>query len=84
MSSDSKLSNNELGRLHDGDTALANWITRDPEHDETFIFHRFNRLAARSILHLKAHLITLENEVDQMDEEARESVDLDARQSSRR
>jgi hypothetical protein len=73
----------ELGHLRDGYPALASWIARDPDN-ETLIFRRFDRLAARNILHLQAQLIALEHEIDELDEVARTSADFEARQSSRR
>ena len=51
----------ELGQLRDGYPALAKWIARDPDN-ETLIFRRFDRLAARNILHLQAQLIALEKQ----------------------
>ena len=51
---------------------------------ETFIFRKFDRLAARNILHLQAQLVALEHKIDDLDEEARRSEDFEARQASRR
>jgi hypothetical protein len=73
----------ELGKARDGYPALSSWIARDPD-SETFIFRRFSRLAARNILHIQAQLFALEHEIDQLDEESRNSDDLEARQSLRR
>lgn len=73
----------ELGHVRDGYPALATWISRDPD-SETFVFRKFRRLAARNILHLQCKLIALEKEIDDIDEEARQSSDLEARQASRR
>jgi hypothetical protein len=73
----------ELGHLRDGYPALARWIARDPDH-ETYIFRKFDRLAARNILHLQAELTALEADVDRLDEEAQRSDDFETRQSSRR
>jgi hypothetical protein len=73
----------ELGHLREGYPSLAAWIARDPDH-EAFVFRKFNRLAARNLLHLQSQLITLEHEIDQLDEEARQNADYEARQSSRR
>jgi hypothetical protein len=70
----------KLGRLRDGYPALAGWIARDPD-SETFIFRKFDRLAARNILHLQAKLTAIENEMDKLDEEARQSNDFEACQS---
>ncbi|ORY16611.1 hypothetical protein BCR34DRAFT_476044, partial [Clohesyomyces aquaticus] len=51
---------------------------------ETFVFRKFNCLGARDLLHLQSKLIVLENEIDQLDEDARKSKDFVAQQSSRR
>ena len=73
----------ELGYHRDGFPALAAWMNRDPDH-ETFVFRKFNRLGARSILHSQSRLVALEKEIDDLDEEARTSDDFEAQQSSRR
>jgi hypothetical protein len=73
----------ELGHLRDGYPALTARISQDPD-SETFVFRRFDRLAARSILHLQAHLTSLEQDLDAFDDEARRSADEKPRQSSRR
>lgn len=73
----------ELGHTRDGYPALAAWIARDPDN-ESFVFRKFNRLGARNLLHLQSHLITLEHEIDVLDEEARRSPDFEAQQASRR
>lgn len=73
----------ELGHVRDGYPALATWIGGDPD-GETLVFRRFRRLSARNILHLQSQLIQLEQEIDDLDMQARTSADLDARQASRR
>ncbi|KAF1849761.1 uncharacterized protein K460DRAFT_399873 [Cucurbitaria berberidis CBS 394.84] len=73
----------ELGVLRDGYPALADWIARDPDN-ETFVFRKFDRLAARNILHLQAQLTALEREIEQLDETARHSPESNVRQSLRR
>lgn len=73
----------ELGRSRDGYPALASWIARDPD-SETFIFRKFNNLAARILLHQQSRLIAHEHEIAQLDEVLRGSTDLEARQSLRR
>jgi hypothetical protein len=80
MSSDTEL---QLGHLRDGYPTLVDWIARDP-HNEAFVFRRFDRLGARSILHLQAKLIDLERKIDRQDEQARKSNDRETRASSRR
>jgi hypothetical protein len=73
----------ELGHIQDGFPALAAWIGRDPDN-ETFVFRKFDRLSARNLLQLQCQLIQLEDEIDKLDDAARKSPDLDARQASRR
>ncbi|KAF2820692.1 hypothetical protein CC86DRAFT_304555 [Ophiobolus disseminans] len=73
----------ELGSLRDGYPALAGWIARDPDN-ETYVFRKFGRLAARNILHLQARLVAIEHDIDKLDESARKSADMEERQSSRR
>lgn len=83
METSPKSPNVELGHVRDGYPALASWIARDPDN-ETFVFRKFDRLAARNILHLQSKLIALEREIDQLDEQARASDDFEERQSLRR
>jgi hypothetical protein len=71
-----------LGHLRDGYPTLADWIARDPDC-EAFVFRRFDKLGARSILHLQAKLIDLERKLDRQDVQARQSTDRIARESSR-
>jgi hypothetical protein len=53
--------------LHrDGYPAVAAWIARDPDN-ETFIYRKFDRLAARNLLHMQSELIALEAELREHD-----------------
>lgn len=72
-----------LANVCDGYPALSRWIGRDPD-GETLVFRRFGKLSARNLLHLQSQLIQLEQKIDNLDDEARGSTDLDARQASRR
>ncbi|KAJ5286835.1 hypothetical protein N7478_002521 [Penicillium angulare] len=83
MAATQNLNRVELGQVRDGYPALASWIGRDPD-GETLVFRRFRRLSARNLLHLQSGLIQLEQEIDELDEEARKSSDLESRQASRR
>lgn len=83
MAATQNLNGAELGQVRDGYPALASWIGRDPD-GETLVFRRFRRLSARNLLHLQSRLIQLEQEIDELDEEARKSTDLESRQASRR
>lgn len=70
----------EFGRLRDGFPTLAKWITRDPDEDP-LIFKKFGRHSARILLRLQCQLVSLEKEIDDLDEQARTSEDLDTRRS---
>ncbi|KAJ5088210.1 hypothetical protein N7456_011826 [Penicillium angulare] len=83
MAATQNLNHAELGQVRDGYPALASWIGRDPD-GETLVFRRFRRLSARNLLHLQSSLIQLEQEIDELDEEARKSEDLESRQALRR
>ncbi|KAF1990513.1 hypothetical protein K402DRAFT_304702, partial [Aulographum hederae CBS 113979] len=72
----------EAASLRNGYPSLAEWMAGDPDN-ETFIFRKFNRLAARNILHLQSELVTLEKKLDVLDAEGQRG-DADARQSLRR
>jgi hypothetical protein len=61
----------EGGRiLRDGYPGLSTWISGDPDH-EGFIFRRFSRLSARNLLNLQSQLISIENELENLDQESR-------------
>jgi hypothetical protein len=68
---------------------LARYVTgilrsQTGSHATQTTSRRFGALAARNILHLQARLIAIEHDINQQDEAARKSVDLEAKQSSRR
>lgn len=73
----------ELWHIRDGYPALAAWVGRDLDN-ETFVFRKFNQLSARNLLHLQCQLIQLEHEINELNDDARRSSDLDARQALRR
>jgi hypothetical protein len=73
----------ELGSIRDGYPALSAWIARDPDN-ESFIFPKFDKLAARNLLHLQSQVIALEDELEKLDAETRQSRDLELKQSNRR
>lgn len=58
----------------DGFPAVAAFVARDPDQ-ETFVFRKFKRLTARTLLHLQAELVDLEQELDDSDREAANSFD---------
>jgi hypothetical protein len=58
----------EKGFHHrNGYPSLAKWIAHDPDN-ESYVFRRFDRLSARNLLNLQSQLISLESELDRLDE----------------
>jgi hypothetical protein len=70
----------ELWYIRDGYPALAAWIGRDLGN-ETFIFRKFIWLSAHNLFYLQCQLIQLEHGVNELNDDARRSSDLDARQA---
>lgn len=66
----------------DGYPALADFIAQDFD-DETYVFRRFNSLAARNILHLQDELIKLESDTYSLEAEAAASKDDEVHASMR-
>lgn len=60
----------ELAVTRDGYPALADWMARDPD-GETFIFRRFDSLAARNLLHLQAEIFAMKRNITELDSAAR-------------
>ena len=73
----------ELGIPQEGYPALADWIAADPDN-ETFIFRKFDRLAARNLLSLQARLFTLEAKADELERSMCGGKDVSQRHSARR
>jgi hypothetical protein len=68
--------------LREGFASVASWISRDPDN-ESFVFRKFDNLAARNLLYLQCELIELERRLRVLDDEARQSMDMELRQSAR-
>ncbi|USP73078.1 hypothetical protein yc1106_00352 [Curvularia clavata] len=69
-------------RNRDGYPTLARWIARDPD-GETFVFRKFDQLAARYALHLQARITSLEAEIEGQDRIARNHAEYEVRQGSK-
>lgn len=67
----------------DGYPAVAAWISRDPDH-ETYVFRRFDRLSARTLLYLQSELTDLEAKLEAFDRETTASNDMELKQSARK
>lgn len=68
------MSDLEMASFRDGYPSLAEWISRDPDY-ETFIFRRFDRLAARNLLNLQSELVGIQERLHRLDEAARAARD---------
>ncbi|KAM0724193.1 hypothetical protein Q7P37_000075 [Cladosporium fusiforme] len=78
--------NNPEGKLGydqvNGYIDLAQFLARDVDN-ETYVFRKFERLAARNILYLQGELIKLERDAHELDEEAKDSMDPEVHLSMR-
>lgn len=72
----------EMDPPNEGFAALAERIARDHDN-ETFIFRKFDRLAARNLLHLQGRVMLLEKELDALDREAAKSHDMSIKEAAR-
>lgn len=70
----------ELADVRNGYPSLSRWIARDPDN-EPLVFRKFGALAARNILSLQCQMMTLEDEIENLEFEIRQSADLDTRWS---
>jgi hypothetical protein len=66
----------------EGFAAVAEWIALDPDN-ETFIFRKFDRLAARNLLYLQARIMVLEKEFEGLDKEVTQSNDMTLKDAAR-
>lgn len=60
----------------EGYANVARWIALDPDN-ETFVFRRFDELAARDLLNLQSELLAMEKELEELDRADASSKDLD-------
>ncbi|KAL4805153.1 hypothetical protein BDV18DRAFT_25436 [Aspergillus unguis] len=66
----------------EGFADVARWIALDPD-SETFIYRKFDELAARNLLYLQAELLVLEKELDKLDRSDANSADMDLKDAIR-
>ncbi|KAK3390116.1 hypothetical protein B0H63DRAFT_464808 [Podospora didyma] len=59
------LSTNDQAERQGGYTAAASWIARDPD-SETFVFRKFDKLAAVNLLYLQSEILDLEKRLEEM------------------
>lgn len=66
----------------EGFSGLATWVALDPDN-ESFIFRKFDKLAARRLLHMQAKLASLEGNLKRHDKNVLASLDMDVRSAAR-
>lgn len=66
----------------EGFADVARWISLDPDN-ETFIYRRFNQLAARNLLYLQSELLAIEKQLDELDKNDALSDDMTLKDSAR-
>lgn len=59
----------------EGFATVAEWIALDADN-ETFIFRKFDRLAARNLLYLQARIMMLEKRLEGLDTEIAQTNDM--------
>ncbi len=64
-----------------GYTAAASWLARDPDN-ETFVFRKFDRLAAVNLLYLQSEILDLEKRLDDMHLLAIRSHDMELKDAA--
>jgi hypothetical protein len=67
---------------NNGFVSAAAFIAKDHDN-ETFVFKRFDELAARNILYLQAELLSLESKLHAFDEQIEKSEDPDVKDPAR-
>lgn len=68
--------------MYGGIPAVAGFKSSDPDHD-SFIFRRFDRLAARNLVQLECELVDLEDQQERLDRSAVISPDHELQSSAR-
>jgi hypothetical protein len=72
----------KMNPTSEGFATIAEWIALDP-NNETFIFRKFDRLAARNLLYLHARIMVLETEFERLDKEVAQSNDMALKDAAR-
>jgi hypothetical protein len=71
-----------MNPLSEGFAAVSEWIALDPDN-ETFIFRKFDRLAARNLLYLQARITMLEKKLEELDKQVTESKNMAVKDAAR-
>ncbi|KAI0543699.1 hypothetical protein F4679DRAFT_567742 [Xylaria curta] len=66
----------------EGFADVARWISLDGDN-ETFIYRKFDELAARNLLYLQSELLVFEKQLNELDKNDADSEDMDVKDASR-
>ena len=66
----------------EGFADVARWIALDPDN-ETFIYRKFDELAARNLLYLQTELLVLEKQLNELDKYDANSDDMNLKDATR-
>ena len=66
---------------HGGYTAAASWLSSDPD-SESFIFRKFDKLAALNLLYMQSEILELERRVEDMHGTTLKSYDMDLKDAA--
>ncbi|KAI1739569.1 hypothetical protein F4680DRAFT_422000 [Xylaria scruposa] len=66
----------------EGFADVARWISLDSDN-ETFIYRKFDELAARNLLYLQSELLVLEKQLNELDKNDADNEDMDVKDASR-
>ncbi|RYP14827.1 hypothetical protein DL765_006128 [Monosporascus sp. GIB2] len=66
----------------EGFANVARWIALDNDN-ETFVYGKFDELAARNLLYLQSELLVLEKQLNELDKNDANSEDLDLKDAAR-
>jgi len=66
----------------EGFADVARWIAVDPDN-ETFIYRKFDELAARNLLYLQSELLSFQKQLNELDKSDANSDDMDLKDASR-
>lgn len=61
---------------NDGFPAVAEFLSRDPDN-ETYVFRKFNKWTARTLLYQQAEILALEAELTMLDRQLANQHDID-------
>ncbi len=62
--------------------AVAEWIALDPDN-ESFIFRKFDSLAARNLLYQQARIINLEKQLEELDHDVAKTHNMTLKDAAR-